>query len=344
MSITENSARIGNFTSSEIYKLLSKGSRKMTAKEKTEHKRLNPKSKKLNIEDGFGELALTYIEEKQMEINLGLSLGSEDTGKAASWGKLLEKRAFEILGTSYSFSSEETELHPTISWWSGTKDGSNHEGEKATIDFKCPKTRKSFCQLVDPIYNGFTGMEAMNAIRFGWKDKHGHKHSKHKDGDKFYFQLISNACITGDKYAELIVYMPYKSQLDEIRELAKNYDGNQNKIAWVNWAEDNELPYIKDGGYYNDINIIRFEIPEKDKKLLTEQVLEAGKLLVYPKKQKYGPSLQALNDSLQKEIGISLIKSQPPIASEEQRQRARKRLQEYLNSNKQLKQSNTTEI
>lgn len=330
MSITDNIARIGNFTSSEIYKLLSKGSRKMTKTEIAEHKKLNPKSKKITIEDGFGELALTYIEEKNMERKHGLSLGSEDTGKAASWGKLLEGRVFNVLlDTQYSFSAEETDPHPKYDFWSGSKDGVNHLGEKAIVDFKCPKTRRSFSQLVDPIYEGFSGMEAINAIRFGWKDKQGVKHSKHSDGNKFYFQLVSNAIINGLDWAELIVYMPTKSELEAIKDLAQNFEGNPNKVAWVNWAEDNELPYLKDDGYYKNLNIIRFQIPQADKDLLTNAALEASKLLVYPKTiiETITPFVETI-EKVEMQMD-SFVKSLPPITSKEARNKAKKKLEEF---------------
>jgi hypothetical protein len=57
--------RIGRFTSSNIWKLTTVGTRKMTENELKEHKKQNPKSMKKNIDDGFGAPALTYIEEKR---------------------------------------------------------------------------------------------------------------------------------------------------------------------------------------------------------------------------------------------------------------------------------------
>jgi hypothetical protein len=49
---------------------------------------------------------------------------------------------------------------------------------------------------------------------------------------------------------------------------------------WLSMAKDDELPYLQDDGYYKNINIIRFEVPEADKLLLTKRVLEAGKYLI----------------------------------------------------------------
>jgi len=253
-SITENVDRIGNFTSSEIAALMT------TSK------------------DGksFGKPALTYIEEKNMERRLGRSLDSETNARPLTWGKLIEKRVFDLLGLEYTLTSQETVQHPTISCWSGSQDGNKFDDGGTVIDIKCPITLKSFCQLVDGIYQCEDSL--------GVADGNMIIHSvceTHKDGEKYYWQLVSNAILTNSKYAELIVYVPYKSELPEIRELANNYDGNdQHKYAWIVYADDNELPYLPDDGYYKNLNIIRFLVPESDKILLTEKVLAAQKLLI----------------------------------------------------------------
>jgi hypothetical protein len=239
--IANNPLRIGNFTSSEIVALTEKGNQAL----------------------GFGVPAITYIEEKNMERRHGCSISTESNARPLLWGKLLEPLAFDELGLEYSLTSQETILHPTIPYWSGSPDGFK-DGKETVVDEKCPITRKSFSQLVDPLYNGKTGMDAMNIIR-----------AKHKDGNKYYWQLVSNATIVGSKYAELIVYMPYLSQIPDIKFLA---EGNS-KYYWVWAAGEEELPYLRDGGYYNNLNIIRFEVPQKDKDYLTALVEKAGTLL-----------------------------------------------------------------
>lgn len=240
MSILTNPQRVGNFTSSEIACLLSKD-----------------KSGK-----GFGKAALTYIEETNIERRLGRSLTEECFAKPLVWGKLLESFWFDQLGLEYTLSSTETDVHPTIPFWAGSKDGVKKD---TVIDIKSPLTLKSFCQLVQPLYDGLTEMDAMNAIR-----------DTHKDGEKFYWQLVSNACIGNLPFAELIVGMPYKSQLQEIKQLA---DGQPN-CYWLAMALEEELPYLPDGGYYKNLNTIRFKVPQEDKDLLTERVEKAGELLI----------------------------------------------------------------
>jgi hypothetical protein len=197
-----------------------------------------------------------------MERLLGRSISTDLGGKPVLWGKLLEPRLFDMLGLEYTYCSDDTQVHPTIPYWSGTRDGYK---EDTIIDEKCPFTLKSFCQLVQPLYEGETGMVAMNNLRVN-----------HPDGEKYYWQLVSGSILSGTKYAELIIYMPYLSELDEIKIMA---DGNP-KYYWLNFAGEDELPYLIDGGYYRNLNIINFEVPEWDKRILTEAILKAGEMLL----------------------------------------------------------------
>ena len=253
-----NQLRNGNFTSSENVALVSVD---------TSGKRP-------------GKPFWTYIEETNMERRLGRSLTDELTARAVLWGKLLERRAFELLGTDYKLCSQETIPHPDIDCWAGSPDADRFNNEdpsqNAVIDFKCPITLKSFCQLVQPFYDGLRGMDYFNAIRSGYTDNNGNKHEKHKDGEKFYWQLVSNACITNRNFIELIVYLPYQSELSAIRELC---EGNKDYYS-IYFANEDELPFLIDGGYYKNINVMRAEIPQADKDLLTERVLLGREYLI----------------------------------------------------------------
>lgn len=211
----------------------------------------------------FGAPALTYIQEKNYERRLLRSLCNETNAKATSWGKLVEAHVFELLGTEYKLCSHDTVRHAEIEDWAGSPDAEKFDEGKTVVDIKCPYTLKSFCQLAD--------CTTIEQVR-----------EQHKEGETYYYQLVSNAILTGAKYAELIVYAPYQSELEVIRELANNYDGDQNAIAFINWAGNSELPWLPDGGYYKNLNIIRFEVPEIDKILLTSKVKEAiTKLIPY---------------------------------------------------------------
>ncbi len=263
MDVINNSPlRNGNFTSSEIVALHSMGSREMTEQELIQHKKDNPKSKKKNIESWPGPAAITYIEECNMERRLLRSISDETNARPLSWGTLLERKAFEALGLEYTLNSSETSVHPTIKYWSGSADGFKYDEGKTVVDIKCPISLKSFCTLV--------GCKTIEEVR-----------ENHKDGDKYFWQLVSNAIINDCKYAELIVYMPYLEELDSIREMASNWDGpDQHRFMWISLGQDSELPHLLREAYYKNINVIRFEVSEADKKLLTERVLMAGTKLI----------------------------------------------------------------
>jgi hypothetical protein len=210
----------------------------------------------------FGKPALTYIAEKNMERKLGRSLNIETNSKPTSWGLLLEKRVLEdLLGIDYRPCSKETIEHPDYDFWAGSPDAEKFDEGKTVVDIKCPFTLKSFCQFAD--------CESIQDI-----------FNNHPDGETYYWQLVSNAILIGAKYAELIIYCPYQSELATIRDMANYYDGDQNKVAWMNWTDDRDMPYLIDGGNYKNVNIFRFEVPEQSKEELTERVIRASKLLV----------------------------------------------------------------
>lgn len=253
MDILNSPHRIGNFTSSNIHKLLTKN----------------------KSGDGFGVPALTYIRERNMERMLGRSLSNEINSRETSWGNLLEAIVFEILGTEYTYTSQKTMTHPTIPYWRGSADGIKEVQERAVFDIKCTFTLSSFLGLVLPLYIGCSGFEAMKMIRNGF-EYNGMKYPAHADADKYYFQLVSNAIINGCDYAELIVFCPYKSELQEIYLLAQD----KPEMKWLSYASDNEVPSLPDGGRFKNINIISFKIPQEDKDMLTECVLKAGEFLI----------------------------------------------------------------
>jgi hypothetical protein len=243
MSILQNEARIGNFTSSEIWKLTTKD-----------------RSGK-----GFGKPALTYIKQKKYERRSGLPLSNETNAKALSWGNFMESIVFEKLGTQYVHSSQETVAHPKYPFWVGSTDGFKEVSNRAVIDFKNPLTRLSFFDLVEPIILGLNGNEAMDYIC-----------ENHDDGIKFKNQLVSNACIHDCDYAELIIHMPFKSEIPNIKAEAEG----DPKMMWLTWALENEIPFINDGGFYKDVYTIAFEVKKEDKDFLENCVLKAASLLI----------------------------------------------------------------
>jgi len=255
-----NPIRNGNFTSSEIVAL--------TTFDKSGKKPGAPFYK--------------YIEECNAERRLGRSITKEINALATSWGHLCEFYVHNnpnLLGLDYKYQSNQTLSHPTVSCWKGSPDHTHIFQEShldAACDTKCPYTLESFVKLVQPLYDGLEGLQYFDAIRNGYTDKYGKKHDPHKDGEKFYWQIVSNSCIARTKYGELIIFCPYQSELDAIRRMA---DGRAEFYRF--WQmPDEQLPYLVDGGYYKNINKVRFEVPHADKFFLHSRVELAAKELI----------------------------------------------------------------
>ena len=250
MSINSSKTRVGNITSSGIADILA------LAK---------------NGKD-MGDAALSYIAACNMERRFDLPIGNGGGGTETEWGTAIEPFVHDILPLTYEYSSQITATHPDIDWWCGSADGFNHtDGIKAVFDIKAPFTRASFYGLVMPLMCDKTGIDAMYAIRDGFTHD-GVEYPKHKQGKKYYWQLVSNACINGTDWAELIVYMPYQSELVAISQVLQEHP----RLKWLG----DTAPYINDGGFFKNLNIIRFEVPQSDKDLLTAKVRQIGKHLI----------------------------------------------------------------
>jgi hypothetical protein len=273
-----SNTRNGNFTSSEIVNLLSMGSRTMTDEELADYKKANPKSTKKTIECWPGKAAITYLNQCNMERRLGRSLDNELDAKPTNWGKFLEPLLFSLLDGDYTYNAMDTLTHPEHEYWKGTPDGFKITENKTVVDTKCPFTLESFCKLISPLYNDLEGIDAMNALRNGYTDKTGLFQAAHADAEKYYWQIVSNSCIDDCTHGELIVYCPYESELSVIQAQAIQ-SGNPSAYFIANGSQKS-LPSIPDDGFYQNINIISFEIPQSDKDLLTETVKKASKYLI----------------------------------------------------------------
>lgn len=274
----KSSLRDGCFTSSEIVALLSMGSRDMTDAELEQYRKDNPKSRKRTIETWPGKAAITYINQCNMERRLGKSLDNESDAKPLGWGKFLERLLFSMLDEEYEYSSNETCVHPDFYYWVGTPDGERKGEIKAIAETKCPFTLESFCKLVDPLYEGYEGLNGINALRNGYTNKNGLLQPPHPDAEKYYWQKVSNACIKGYDYADFIIYCPYESELQVIQSAAVQ-SGDPNVYFIANGSKKS-LPCIPDNGFYKNINVYSFRIPNEDKIFLTETIKKAEKYLI----------------------------------------------------------------
>jgi hypothetical protein len=241
MGMTTNIERIGNATSSQIYRLM-----------------------------GTKQVFDSYVEECNMERELMRSVDKEENARQLTWGKLCETYLFgsvNLLGLQYRASGDKTRVHKYYPWWSGSEDGEFDDDVKGVLELKCPYTIKSFYRFSKAIQEGY--ISSVRDVKIG----------NSKDGEKYYWQMVSNACLLGVDYAEFCVYMPFEIELDAIRETAGEME-NLNDYAWVNWAGNDQLPHLKVNGNLPNLSKLRFEIPKKDKELLEQKVIEFGSKLI----------------------------------------------------------------
>lgn len=238
MSGMNNINRWGKFTSSNVYKLI-----------------------KLTTKGDFQAPGITYIEEKAIERKMKSCLDGGAHTQSLAWGNFMELVVYSILGVQYQISSKDTTPHPIHGkYWSGSKDlftVNPQTGKMESIaEIKCYQ-KKNFALYTDCILK---------------KDIELFKENFQKE----YWQIVSNACIEGVDIGEAITYMPYVSEYEEIREMAENYDGADAwKYKFIRDLPVQDLPFLPDGGYYKNINKFDFIVPEEDKKLLEDRILQA---------------------------------------------------------------------
>ena len=236
-------SRVGNFSSSEIYNLMSKGRGAWSV-------------------ENTGKPFDTYIRNKIWEARLGRGLYQRQNSRITTWGLFVEKMVFDKLSLNYELVSKTRYTHPNIERWTGMPDAITRD-KKTVSDIKCPWTLTSFCEMIDAMAEGWERLKEVKP--------------------EYYWQLVSSSILTGANEAELIVYVPYKEDLEDIKEAANthSWDGSlsENDVAFINFASDSELPYLKKSGVYQDLNSLKFTVPEEDKHLLTERVKMAVKIL-----------------------------------------------------------------
>ena len=261
----EAEKRTGNFTSSEVYKLIPTGSVPMSKDELVEFKKENPGSKKRNKDSRFSELGKTYIKEKRNEILMGRSSSVEVNTKPLKWGSLMEVVLFQKneLGLNYRMAHKLTIVHDTIKHFSGTPDLIELGVKIGEIKSFYPN---NFCNL---------------SLCLLEKDIELFK----KDFSKEYWQCVSNSILCDVDRAEIIVYMPYYDELiDIIGQVQETNILEANNLNptdyWFLQNDDiNTLPFLPNDSKMSNINRMEFEVPKADKEFLISRIKEASELL-----------------------------------------------------------------
>jgi len=208
---------------------------------------------------GFGIPALKYIKQTKHETKLGRSIKNEFTAKQTSWGTFLEPRVFKLTQTSYQYVAKQGRLfHPDIPHYSGIPDFLN--GFDTVCDCKCPFNMEKFC-------------DKMEALQDYGEFK--------KEFPEDFWQLVSNLVLLRANgleidYIESVNYVPYRSELDQIRESATDDD----TMRWLQYTTDAGLPWLPDGGHYKNLNIHRFRVMQRDVDDWLERITMAVNVLL----------------------------------------------------------------
>lgn len=237
----ENKLRIGNFTSSNIFKLCA------------------------SLKDGTPSTAYyTYIKKKMFERKLKRSSEMGAYSQSMAWGKFLEKRVNDNLDMSYRMMHKTTSQHPKYDYWTGS------------VDFLVPGKKVAELKCFEP--DNFASY--VSALLTGDLEYIKAEHPKE------YWQMVSNACIHKVPKMEAIVYMPYESEMEEIRLLADDPD-YLNDIGMMPWEVrfiteklNSHLAVLPNDSDFKNLNIFEFDVPVDDMVFLTKRVISAGKLLI----------------------------------------------------------------
>ena len=248
----DHNKRFGKFTSSKIFNLINQGKIKMSKDELTIYKKENPGSRITTKLDGFSATGLTYIKEKQIEIRMQSRLDSDVYSKAMAWGNFMEMILAKNLSNQdlgYKLCSDVTTTHKDSKfskYWSGSSDMEYYLGNKLVriAEIKCYQ-KKKFALYTDCILK-----QDVELLK--------------NDFPQEYWQIVSNCILNNVTTGEAISFMPFESEAESVKLLASNYEGSDMwKYRFIFEDDISNLPFLKDGGYYNNINQFNFEVPKE---------------------------------------------------------------------------------
>lgn len=204
---------------------------------------------------------MTYVKEVVAEKSMGRVIGTEVKTKSMKWGSLMEVVLFNLLGIEYEMVHKKTIKHHKYSdIWSGTPDLIT---PIKIGEIKCFQP-KNFALLVLCILK---------------KDIELFK----TEFPKEYWQCVSNAILCKVKRVEIIAYMPYRKELEEIIQQIDEtsfLERNHLDVADYYFIKNDDIEshaYLPDDSKMQSINLFEFEVPVEDFMLLTQRVIEAEK-------------------------------------------------------------------
>lgn len=236
--------RVARLTSSKISVLLVKGDGKY----------------------GFGKGAITYLNQKLMELDLGRGITLPVNKWEMNWGKLWEVWVHWQLGSEYELIIDRTTINPKMPWHSGSEDF------QVKIEGGCISELK--CYQLENFYKYSKCLQKQNIQLF-----------KELFPDEFW-QIVSNSLIHKTKFGEAIAFMPTEENLIEMRQMVEETDYIEKhikddpfKYRFVVDRDLWDLPFIPSHSDFPSMTKFRFEVPIDDKILLTKKLMDANKYL-----------------------------------------------------------------
>lgn len=194
----------------------------------------------------------TYQKEVKFEQRMKRKLSLGKSTNATNWGLFLEQIVHQSLSLDYITQAQVTLPHPTIKGWVGSPDTFTDE---VVADIKCFEPL-NFCNYIEVLEQNSTEVFK-------------------KEYPKEYWQLISNALILGKSKIQVILYLPYEKDLEDIRNLAASYDEYDAwKYRFIYELPPSQLACQPNDSGYKDLNIFTFDLPKEDAELLTSKVIK----------------------------------------------------------------------
>lgn len=236
----ENEKRIGNFTSSQIYRLAS------------------------SLKNGEPTSAFySYIEEKIYERALNRSLEMGSYSQSMAWGKFLEKRVNDNLGMEYSLISKTTFEHTKYNFWVGSPDFIVQGIKEAELKCYQPKNFASYAtalltedtEIIKEKHPNEYWQMVSNAIILGLPKAEAILYMPYEKEMDEIRELAENP-----EYLQQIGMMPWE-------------------VRFIVEKSNSELAVLPNNSKFPNLIKFEFEIPQKDAEFLTKRVLMAAKIL-----------------------------------------------------------------
>ena len=221
MTILSNPKRNGKISGSNASKIVGIGKRPMTKEELSNRQKGD---RKTTISDPllFSEGGETYVSQllrsRRMRRDVGKDADSSDT----LWGDLMERRVVQMIlkdNVWLDDMADKTEVHhdPQYApYWCGSPD--LLEKGECVADIKGFQ-RDRFSRVYE-ILEECERLDSFIPLKENEKD--------------IYWQLLSNSEVFNTPNAEIIIYCPYDSEREEIKELAEQMLSTTSKWGFQN--------------------------------------------------------------------------------------------------------------